>query len=624
MSKKITYLYLVFILLCSFFELSGQTTPPNTYRYQGVARNASGVPIASQPVSILIGLYSDSLAGTLVWEESSLVSTDADGVFICFIGNGVSTGNGTLPFFSMIPWGANQYFVKVSIDFSGGSSYTPMGSATLFSVPYSFYSDKTEKLIVPIDYLSDVDTSGCNIGKVLKYDGLIWRPQPPIINDSANYAASASASVFSDTTSNTLNSVNSDFSDTSAYAINFVPYNWSVDGNVAGSGHFLGTLDTTDLVFKTSAVERMRLVANGNLGIGTSIPNALLHVQGNDGFVASGSFGSGILADSSFNTRLMFYPAKAAFRVGQVDNNSWSQANIGNYSLAAGYDTKASGLYSIAMGCNSVALSENAISIGKDCSANIVSGAIVGGGSIAMGDSSIVTITRSMAMGYKCISNAGLAFGYRTKVSGGGSASAWGAYTVGSGFNSIAFGYYASNNVKATSFVFADNSSTLVTANTVNYQFMARASGGVVFYSDPLLAGGVQLFSGGGAWASVSDSAKKENLKFEDPDLILQKIMELEVFTWNYKSQSRKIRHIGPTAQAFYSAFLLGESQRSICTIDIDGVNLLGIKALEKQTSECGFKLNSIDEIKTELKLIDNFSVLDERLKKIEEILNNK
>lgn len=55
---------------------------------------------------------------------------------------------------------------------------------------------------------------------------------------------------------------------------------WLLSGNVASASHFLGTTNSQPLVFKTNNTERMRLLANGNLGIGTDSPGALLHVNG--------------------------------------------------------------------------------------------------------------------------------------------------------------------------------------------------------------------------------------------------------------------------------------------------------------------------------------------------------
>ena len=57
---------------------------------------------------------------------------------------------------------------------------------------------------------------------------------------------------------------------------------WSLTGNTgtSASTNFLGTIDATDLVFRTSNTERMRIQNTGNVGIGDSSPSAKLSVAG--------------------------------------------------------------------------------------------------------------------------------------------------------------------------------------------------------------------------------------------------------------------------------------------------------------------------------------------------------
>lgn len=58
--------------------------------------------------------------------------------------------------------------------------------------------------------------------------------------------------------------------------------NWRIKGNCGTnpSTHFLGTTDNQPLVFKTNKLERMRLLTNGNVGIGTNSPASKLTVAG--------------------------------------------------------------------------------------------------------------------------------------------------------------------------------------------------------------------------------------------------------------------------------------------------------------------------------------------------------
>lgn len=56
---------------------------------------------------------------------------------------------------------------------------------------------------------------------------------------------------------------------------------WSLTGNTGTNRntHFLGTTDATPLVFKTANTEKMTILQNGNIGIGTIQPGKLLQVH---------------------------------------------------------------------------------------------------------------------------------------------------------------------------------------------------------------------------------------------------------------------------------------------------------------------------------------------------------
>jgi hypothetical protein len=88
----------------------------------------------------------------------------------------------------------------------------------------------------------------------------------------------------------------------------------------------------------------------GYVGIGTSSPDAELHIDGEDGVLFEGTLGSGGIPVQDAGTRMMWYPAKAAFRAGNAIGSEWNASNTGLYSFASGYDAEASGVSSVAMG----------------------------------------------------------------------------------------------------------------------------------------------------------------------------------------------------------------------------------------------------------------------------------
>ena len=92
--------------------------------------------------------------------------------------------------------------------------------------------------------------------------------------------------------------------------------------------------------------------SNVNVGIGTVDPDALLEVK--SGAVLFDST-VGSTPASGTGTRMMWIPAKAAFRAGSVFGTYWDNANIGQNSVAFGENTSASGGWATAMGFGTAA-----------------------------------------------------------------------------------------------------------------------------------------------------------------------------------------------------------------------------------------------------------------------------
>jgi trimeric autotransporter adhesin len=61
--------------------------------------------------------------------------------------------------------------------------------------------------------------------------------------------------------------------------------------------------------------------------------------------------------------------------------------------------------------------------------------------------------------------------------------------------------------------------------------------------------------------------------------------INIPIREWN-SSRRTSIRHVGPTAQDFRAAFGLGEDDRTISTLDPDGIALRAIQALDLRTQQ--------------------------------------
>jgi hypothetical protein len=182
------------------------------------------------------------------------------------------------------------------------------------------------------------------------------------------------------------------------------------------------------------------IVQDGDVGIGINDPLARLHVDGVDGVLFTGSFGTGSIPAEGEGTRLMWYPAKAAFRAGKVTGVNWDIDSIGDCSFAYGSDPRATGNYSTAIGQNSRARGHNSIALGFQAFA-------YGGASTAIGYSPTASGDHgSTAVGSWVVASGDYgssAFGHFTIASGWYGATALGNFTTASGTSSIAIGDYA-------------------------------------------------------------------------------------------------------------------------------------------------------------------------------------
>jgi len=130
------------------------------------------------------------------------------------------------------------------------------------------------------------------------------------------------------------------------------------------------------------------------LGIANTNPTAMLDVSGSALF--EGTYGSGTIPKEGAGARMMWYPTKAAFRVGRIQadlqQDAWDDDNIGSYSIAMGVSSIASGNGSFAVGVSPVASGESSIAIG-------ISTVASGDNSTALGTYTHAESYRSTAVG---------------------------------------------------------------------------------------------------------------------------------------------------------------------------------------------------------------------------------
>jgi len=87
----------------------------------------------------------------------------------------------------------------------------------------------------------------------------------------------------------------------------------------------------------------------------------------------------------------------------------------------------------------------------------------------------------------------------------------------------------------------------------------------------------------GGVWANASDVHLKTDFNDVDARKILERVAALPVREWRYTNENADVKHLGPTAQDFRAAFGFGDDDKSIGTVDADGVALAAIQGLNQK-----------------------------------------
>jgi len=201
--------------------------------------------------------------------------------------------------------------------------------------------------------------------------------------------------------------------------------------------------------------------------------------------------------------------------------------------------------------------------------------------------------------------------GNASTIPGGANNTASGAYSFAAGAQAIAS--------QSGTFVWADTTNhsfdpfAYPTAGGIANSFNARATGGVylvtgVNASTGVPTAGMYLAGGGSGWNVFSDRSFKMNFQGVNGLNILDRLVAIPISSWNYKTQAASIRHIGPMAQDFNSAFGVGEADKSgdkkyINSIDADGVALAAIQGLyqlnQQQAAEIQSLKTQLSQMKT-------------------------
>jgi hypothetical protein len=433
---------------------------------------------------------------------------------------------------------------------------------------------------------------------------------------------------------------------------------WALGGNAGTSGaNFLGTKDNQPLELRVNNARALRIEPNSS-GAPNVIGGAVVN-QVKPGYVgatiagggAVNYFGSTIYSNSvtgNFGTvagGAQNTSDEEGFVGGGFQNTSGQFATVGG-GLANGADS----YYATVGGGNfNHSGSEYDVIGGGYNNTNSSAASVIGGGQfnqiVSLSDNSVVGggsnnlasgigATVSGGLNNIATGQSGLLRNYPATVGGGENNTASGGYsTVPGGYGNSANGddsFAAGINAQANharSFIWSSYPNPAPTFGPDTF-FVSAANGigincgaqrndgggqywlnlGNVIGSDLIETSTGAHLTTGGVWANACDRNRKTGFKAVSDQEILEKLSALPVREWRYTNELASVRHLGPTAQDFKAAFGLGTDDKSIGTVDEEGVALAAIQGLNRKLQEKEARIQG----------------LEQRLEKLEQFLNRE
>ncbi len=104
----------------------------------------------------------------------------------------------------------------------------------------------------------------------------------------------------------------------------------------------------------------------------------------------------------------------------------------------------------------------------------------------------------------------------------------------------------------------------------------------------------------GTQFISTSSRQFKEDFRTIDPSQILNRMAELPLTSWRYRSETSMLRHVGPVAEDFQRLFGLGDGH-TISTVDADGILMASMQAVALRLKEKDAEVAALKQANLEL-----------------------
>lgn len=124
-------------MLFSYPLFAQQTSPPQRFSYQAVARDAGGIIMVNQSIEIRISIVPTDPQNQPSYQEVHSPTTNQFGLFTLHVGGGQVVSG----VFSSIDWSSGNYFLKIELWNGSSLEYEFLGASQLLSVPYALYAE---------------------------------------------------------------------------------------------------------------------------------------------------------------------------------------------------------------------------------------------------------------------------------------------------------------------------------------------------------------------------------------------------------------------------------------------------------------------------------------------------
>lgn len=266
MKKLFTFLAACMLISAAFLPRQAGAQSPEKMSYQAVIRNSSNQLVTNHAVGMKISILQGSASGSPVYVETQTPIPNVNGLVTVEIGSGTLISGS----FSSIDWSDGPYFIKTETDPAGGSNYAITGTSQLLSVPYALYAKTSGNGSNPSGsngYIQFNNSGSLGSDSKLYWDNINKRLGLGTTSPAFNLTISGGA-------------LNTALGFTNNYTGISETDGLRIGVNADTANTYIWNYENSKLYLGTNNKERITILGNGRVGIGTNNPIAKFEVKG--------------------------------------------------------------------------------------------------------------------------------------------------------------------------------------------------------------------------------------------------------------------------------------------------------------------------------------------------------